>query len=241
MIRWTHPGGARRAALATALVAATLAVPGHRAAARSGRPRRDLPHQAGGRQQLQGDGDAELPDRRARAASHELAADAPGGRVGAEAADVVGPRQRPHREVGTVRARLGQRAHVDPHGCAAAVRHARLSQGVDAGHDRRSERRRRRRDHRERRGLCQVQGDAEGQVRPAVAEPRRRRLLRVADAALHRRWSRRPVARADRRRSRPLPRWRRFRRRHGAAQEAHGLLQGRRRAGRRRDVGRRSR
>ena len=187
MIRWTHPGGARRAALATALVAATLAVP----VTAQLRDQADL--DAIYRIKQEGGSNSKVMETLSYLT------------------DVHGPRltnsPMMHQAAEWAQKQLTSwglaNVHTEkwgPFGRGWVNEHTSIRmdapqpfvmlgypEGVDARHDRRSERRRRRRDHRERRRLCQVQGDAEGQVRPAVAEPRRRRVLRVADAPLHRR------------------------------------------------------
>ena len=187
MIRWTLPGGARRGALATALVAATLAVP------------------VTAQLRDQADLDAIYRIKQEGASNSKVM------ETLSYLTDVNGPRltnsPMMHQAAEWAQKQLTSwglaNVHTEkwgPFGRGWVNEHTSIRMDAPQpfvllgypkawtpGTDRRSERRRRRGHHRDRRRLRQVQGHAEGQVRPAVADARGRFLLRVADASLHRR------------------------------------------------------
>ena len=104
------------------------------------RPRCGLPHQGRRAAALEGDGDRELPHRRLRPAPHRLAQHQGSRRLGAEDDEGVGPRQRPPRDL-AVRPRLAEPAVRRQGGDAARLSAHRLSEGVDARHQRAGHRR----------------------------------------------------------------------------------------------------
>ena len=163
-----------RPTLALALVvtfAVALPLGAQRLDQRTARSRRDLPPQGGRAAALEGDGGRELSHRRLRTAAHRLAEHQGSGRLGREDDAGLGAGERAPRNV-SVRPRLAEPAVRRARPLAASLPADRVSEGVDARHERPGHRRGRHGGHPERSGFRQVPRQAARQVRPRPAAGR---------------------------------------------------------------------
>ena len=133
-----------------------------------------------------------------------------------------------HEETVAVRPRLAEPALHRERGDAARLSADRLSESMDARHQRPGHRRGDYCGHQRRKRFRDLQGQAEGQVRAVDADARRRAALRGAGTPLYRRRARRSgEAAAGRRRART----RQLRRRSGIQSQEGAVLPRRRRGG----------
>ena len=167
------------------------------------RSRRDLPHQGRRAAALEGDGDRELPHRRLRPAPDRLAQHQGSRRLGAEDDEGVGAGERAPRDV-PVRPRLAEPALRRQRADAARLSAHRLSESVDARHQRAGHRRGGDGGRsRPRRISTTYRGKLRGKFVLVDADARGAAAVRARRPPLHRRRARRSREAAGSRRARP--------------------------------------